>query len=130
MALGIDGFEPACNSMGAEDYDFGIRAERAGAKFFLNRNMFTFESEEGHYGEASLPRASRTVTPDRLPEGYEGSTMSDHVLLNRVRNENRTLPILPEGLHAMRSRFLETGLVPIPTGPDTIWQDGCPLSEF
>ena len=131
LALAVDGCEPACNGIGAEDYDFGIRLERAGGKFFYNRNMLTLESEEDHHTEASLPRESRLVTADRLPPGYVGSPMSDHVLLNRLRSETgRTLPLFPEGLRAMRANFLATGLVPIPRGPLTDWRDGTPLKEL
>lgn len=131
LALTVDGFEPACNGMGAEDYDFGIRLERAGGKVFYNRNMLTLESEEAHGEEPSLPRESREVTTDFKPEGYEGSPMSDWVLRNRVYSETmRILPLMPENLLALRERYFATGLVPIPSGPSTDWKDGKALSEL
>ncbi len=130
-ALKVDGFEPAANGMGAEDYDYGIRLERAGCKIFYNRNMLTLESEEAHFEEKPMRRESRMVTKDRLPDGYDGNRMSDHVLLNRVRNETqRTIPLLPENIRAARDRFLSTGMVEIPDGPKTDWKDGAELSTL
>lgn len=130
-ALEVDGNDAACNGAGAEDYDFGIRLERAGWAFFYNRNMLTLESEEDHGGEASLPRAAKLVTPDRLPRGYSGNPMSDHVMLHRVCHETeRILPILGDDLRVVRARFLATGLVPIPRAPQFDWRDGTPLSSL
>ena len=58
-------------TQGGEDYDLGIRLERAGWAFFLNQNLFTSESEEDHYLDEPLPRIRKIVTPDRLPAGFE-----------------------------------------------------------
>lgn len=138
-ALRVDGFEPACNGEGGEDTDFGIRLERAGVKIFYNRNMLTLESEEGHHGEKSLPRERRLVTRDRLPDRYDSYQVrnqeekyySDHVLLNRLVNETeRITPLFPENLRAIRTDFLATGMVPIPSGPAEDWRDGTPVSSL
>lgn len=138
-ALSIDGFEPAANGEGGEDFDAGIRIERSGVKIFYNRNMLTLESEEGHHGEASLPRQRKLVSRDRLPAEYDGYKIpneaekyfSDHVLLNRVCNETeRITPLLPEGLREMRARFLSTGIVTVPQGPGEDWRDGTPLKDL
>lgn len=130
-ALEVDGNDGACNGAGAEDYDFGIRLERAGWAFFYNRNMLTLESEEDHNGADSLPRASKIVSPDRLPKGYAGNPSSDHLMLHRVCHEtDRVLPIIGDSLCAARAHFLRTGLVAIPRSPQTDWRDGTPLSEL
>lgn len=134
--LNIDGFEPACNGDGGEDTDMGIRLERSGVKIFYNRNMLTLESEEDHYAETPMPRERRIVAKENLPPRYESyqkrneaeKYYSDHVLLNRLVNETeRIVPILPEGLRAMRTEFLSTGMVPIPQGPALDWRDNTPL---
>jgi hypothetical protein len=140
-ALQVDGFEPACNGSGGEDYDFGIRIERSGALIMLNRNLFTLESEEDHHTQPFkdvAARDRRLVSRERLPAGYDGYQMpnqaekyfSDHVLLNRVRNENRITPILPEGLREIRGKFHATGLVPVPREPTTDWRDGVALKDL
>lgn len=140
LALRVDGFEPACNGSGLEDCDFGIRIERAGGRVMLNRNMLTLESEEDHHtqGFKHVGRQRKLVSPDRLPAGYDNYSMpneaekyfSDHVLLNRVRNEtSRIVPTLPENLAVIRAEYQATGLVPIPT-TETDWRDGTPLKDL
>jgi hypothetical protein len=130
-ALLTDGCGLEVAAQGADDYCWGIRLERTGLKVFLNKNCFTIESEEAHHTEPSLPRESKNVPADRLPSGYAGSTMSDHVHLNRLRREeDRILPLYPLGLRAIREEFLKTGMVPIPAGPQEDWRDGSPLSEL
>lgn len=129
--LQVDGCGLEVAAQGADDYDLGIRLERAGLKVFLNKNCFTIESEEGHHGEPSLPRESKNVPADRLPAGYKGSTMSDHVHLNRLCHETeRIVPLFPLGLRAIRDEWLKTGLVPVPRGPEFDWRDGTPLKEL
>lgn len=132
LALKIDGFDPACNGLGCEDYDFGIRAERAGGEFKYNRNMLTLESEEGHHLDPSLPRESRLVTNDAfVPRGYEGSRMSDHVLTNRViREHSRIQPLIPEHLAKQRQRLEQDGMVNVPREPLESWIDKKPLAEL
>lgn len=126
------GYEVA--AQGADDYDAGIRLERTGLKVFLNKNCFTIESEEAHHIEQSLPRESKNVPAHLLPDWYvdgKRSTMSDHVHLNRLWTEKeRILPLYPMGLRAIRDQFLSTGMVPIPTGPETDWRDGTPLKDL
>lgn len=129
--LQVDGCGLEVAAQGSDDYCLGIRLERTGLKVFLNKNCFTTESEEAHHTEPSLPRESKNVPADRLPIGYQGSTMSDHVHLNRLRREDdRILPLYPLGLRAIRDDFLQTGMVPIPTGPEEDWRDGTPLDKL
>lgn len=129
--LSVDGCGLEVAAQGADDYDLGIRLERTGLKVFLNRNCFTIESEEAHHTEPSLPRESKDVPADRLPVNYQGSTMSDHVHINRLWREGaRTEPLFPLGLRAIRDEFLATGMVPIPREPTTDWRDGTPLKDL
>src|ERR1044072_8139015 len=101
MLLKINGVDELCNGAGQDDYEMGMRIERAGGKWWINRNLQTWESEEGHHEEPSLPRERRIVTPSNLPSGYESYPharkderyYSDHVFLNRLRYEQRFTPI-------------------------------------
>ena len=130
-ALVTDGCGLEVAAQGADDYCWGIRLERTGLKVFLNKNCFTIEDEDAHHIEPSLPRESKPVPADRLPQGYEGSNMSDHVHLNRLwREKDRITPLFPIGLRAIRDKFLSTGLVPIPHEPTTDWRDGTPLKDL
>lgn len=42
----INGFDELCNGLGAEDYNFGIRLEKAGAKLYYSKNAMFYESED------------------------------------------------------------------------------------
>lgn len=130
LLLTVNGFDEATDGQSAEDYDLGIRAQRAGGKFFYNRNMTTYESEEMHFLDAPLPRESKLVLPERLPAGYEGNPMSDHVMLNRVTREERVTTLGGVSLRELRAQFLDTSFVPIPRTPDYDWRDGKPLAEM
>jgi hypothetical protein len=140
-ALAIDGFEMACCGSGNEDSDFSIRLRRSGVKVSLNRNLFTLESEEDHHTEENKSKATRDrreVLRSNLPAAYDSyripneaeKYMSDHVLINRVINEARITPILPQNLRGIREKYLATGLVDIPSGPTTDWRDDSPLSSL
>lgn len=126
-ALTVNGFDEICDGQGAEDYDFGIRLERSGRKLFYNRNMLTYESEEGHGspGNERFIRISKEMN-------YSGSRIgSDHVLLQRVTNEKRTWTIAKEyTLRALRDHMLAGGSFPIPTSPKYDWRDDKPLGEM
>ncbi len=152
LAVRVDGFAPETNGCGAEDYDFGIRAERAGGVFKYNRNMLTLESEERHHTDGtkdndgsvtalpSLWRERRVVTNRNfVPAGYDTYRLadplkkfdSDHLLLNRVRNETtRILPLIPEHLAKQRDRLLSDGVVNVPREPLESWIDLKPLKEL
>ena len=137
--LRVNGVDEICNGQGGEDYDLGIRMERAGVQWWYNRNMQTWESEEAHHTEPSLPRVRKIVTPDRLPAGYEQYPharyderhYSDHVLLNSIRHEQRHTTVAKwTNLRQLRNGFLADGRVPIPTEPVLDWRDGTKLEDL
>lgn len=136
LLLKINGFEELNSGEGGEDFDMGIRAERAGGKWYLNRNCLTWESEEGHHEEPSLPRQRKIVIPDNLPPNYEAyrhlneaeKYYSDHVMLNRLRNENRFTTVAQwTNLRQAREEFQASGRCLIPEQPQTDWRDGSEL---
>lgn len=134
LAVTVDGFDPHCDGQGAEDYDFGIRAERAGGVFYYNRNMLTWESEEAHHEDKTLPRESKHVPPDRLPQSlkveHPNGLMSDHVMLQSViRETGRTLPLGRTDLRALRAQWQAERLVPIQTEGAIDWRTGEQLAR-
>ncbi len=134
LVVKVDGNDPRADGSGAEDYDFGIRLERAGGKFFYNRNMLTLESEEGHAEEPSLPREAKFVNQDRIPSDirphYPEGLMSDHVMLQSVARENRILPLDRNYLARLRDQWKREALVQIPQRPQFDWRDGTPLESL
>lgn len=139
MLLKVNGVDELCNGAGQDDYEMGIRMERAGARWVINRNLQSWESEEGHHEEPSLPRERKIVTPENLPSNYasypkardDEQFYSDHVFLNRLRHENRTTPLAQwTNLRKAREEFLVSQRAMIPTEPQTDWRDGAPLSSL
>lgn len=126
-ALKVNGSEPLCDGQGAEDTEFGIRLQRAGAKFFYNRNMLTLESEEGH----TVPGNQKFIR-DKKPMIYNGQTMdSDWVMYHKVTTENRYWTINNrENLSELRDHMLKGGSFPVHAEPTHDWRDGQPLSEM
>lgn len=130
LLLDVNGNDEYCESQGAEDYDLGMRLERAGGRFFYNRNMLTYESEEDHFKDTPLKRLRKMVTADRLPSGYQGDPMSDHVMLNRVRKENRFTTLSTHDMRKIRSIYQDRKVFAVPQGEAIDWRDGEPLSNL
>lgn len=126
-AIKVNGFDEICDGAGAEDYDFGIRLQRAGLKMFYNRNMHTVESEEGHSSEGNehFIRKAKDMH-------YNGKTQgSDHVLLYRVLHEARIRTISKEyDLGELRKKVLEGEPFPIMKNPRHDWRDSQLLEEM
>ncbi len=138
-ALEVDGNDAACCGQGFEDYEFGMRLERASWPIFLNRNMLTLEDEDLHHDGSTMPRERKIVAPECLPKNYDSyryvredeKYWSDHVMLNRLINEpDRFLPLIGDNLRVLRKRYQETGLVPCPP-PDMLdWRTGQLLKDL
>jgi len=105
----------------------------------MNKNLQTWESEEGHHTEKSLPRERKLVSRDRLPSDYDSyphineaeKYYSDHVHLNRLRHEPRFTTLAQyTNIRQARAEFMASQRVLIPTEPVVDWRDGTPLSEM
>jgi len=44
--LKVNGYDEICNTMGGEDYHYGMRVEKLGIPIYYNRNVVFYESEE------------------------------------------------------------------------------------
>jgi hypothetical protein len=140
MMVAINGVDELCNGGGQDDYEMAIRMERAGAKWWINRNLQTWESEEGHHTEPSLPRERKIVTPECLPPGYDEyhyvneaeRFYSDHVFLNRLRNETNRFTTIAQwtNIRQARAEFKASQRILIPELPTHDWRDNQPLSEM
>jgi hypothetical protein len=130
LLLKVNGMEELTDGQSAEDYDLGIRLERAGGVFKYNRNMTTYESEEMHAVEPSLPRDKKRMNADRLPPGYTGNPDSDHVMLHRVVHESRFTTLDGKNLRQARDEFQVSQRAMIPIGPTHDWRDGQSLTEL
>lgn len=127
-ALDVNGQDEIYDSLGGEDWDFGMRLERKGYKIFYNRNALTYESEEGHADSNFVDKQSRVDKP------LGGSYSSNH-LLNRLLNEDRERSWTIGNrfnLAEQRTEVLKhgPGAFVIPTEPKNHWVDGHPLSDM
>lgn len=137
LLVKINGIDHACNAGGQDDYEMGIRIERAGGKWWINRNMQTWESEEAHHEEPSLPRERKLVTAENLPADYENyphiredeKYWSDHVFLNRLRHETGRFITLSQAFNIRQARaeFQASQRIMIPEFPTHDWRDGADL---
>lgn len=131
----VDGFDEACNLQGAEDYDFGIRLGRITDQIYYCRNMFTFESEELHTqpGNQKFVREAKMVTDKGLMP-WKAGVMSDHAMLQRVRETVNPKPFIGASLLYQRIHYQTTGqfIVEYPKDSDgdfIDWRTGEKLKE-
>lgn len=99
--LDVNGFDEICDSIGGEDYHFGIRLNNAGKKIWYDRKMFTIESEELHNQLHQMHREDRKLEPinymARLKElGIDrraipnGNWDSSHMILDILLRKRQT----------------------------------------
>lgn len=122
-AIDVNGFNEKCDMTGFEDVEFGIRLERKGYRFFYNRNMLSYESDELHHtpGNEHFVRQSIMTTTGE---------MSDWAIYNRV---TKTSMIRADGNHFdlsdLRQNFLNGNGFPMSI-VENDWRTGKPLSEL
>lgn len=124
-ALSVNGLDEICDSIGGEDYDFGIRLERWGAPCFFLSTSGTLEDEDGHHAEAPMIRLDKPVP------GSDGP-YSSNVLLNRLQREKSRVWTVGNDfdLRAVRDNVLAGGKFPEPKPDLTHWVDGQKMSEM
>jgi len=123
-ALTVNGQDEMHDSIGGEDYDFGIRLGRAGFKVRINGSCGTIEDEMLHHTQTSMIRLDK---PMPGPDG----PYSSNVLLNRLQRSGDIWTMDKRFvLRNVRERVLSGEPFPIPTEPKTHWSDGQPLSEM
>ena len=124
LALAVNGQDEMCDTIGGEDYDFGVRLVRAGAKMRITRECATIEDDYAHAGGTA-------VRLDKPYPGPDGPYSSNHLLRRLERETSRTQPLGNAfDLRAMRHDVLNGASFPIPHEPSTHWVDGQPLSEM
>lgn len=119
----IGGFDEICDSIGGEDYHFGIRLERAGHKIYYDPAMFTVESEELHNQPYKMLRDDRVLSEGDYIERLKrfglqrrhttGNWDSSHMILDILYGTNQKQSIgIPDW------------------AGDGHWFDGKPYSEI
>ncbi len=126
-ALAVNGQDEVCDSIGGEDYDFGVRLERTGVPVYFSRVCGTIEDELAHH---ALDEAV-AVRLDKPAPGPDGP-YSSNVLYNRLMREaGRTWTLGNHyTLRDLRARVLAGEPFPVGAAPAHHWLDGQPLSEM
>jgi hypothetical protein len=119
-ALRVNGQDEIYDAIGAEDCDFGMRLERAGAPIIANRTCRILEDA----GNSSAPIES-------LPRFDEFAELCRQ-LFDRLRREQDRVAAIGNlfDLRTLRDDVLAGGGFPAPVGPKTYWPDGRSLTEI
>lgn len=143
-ALAVNGQDEICDTIGGEDYDFGIRLERAGAPMYISRHG-TLEDEDAHHTEAPMIRLDKPWPPvggvprTALPGGWSAPAepnaadgpFSSNYLYNSLIRSSRTWTIGNAfDLRELRETILAGGEFPVPKEPKTHWVDGQSLETM
>jgi hypothetical protein len=147
-ALRVNGQDEIHDTIGGEDYDFGVRLERSGSSIQISRACGTLEDEDGHHAESpavrldkpwppkSIPSA-RTLTPGgwtaaATPDNANDGPYTSNYLLNRLKRERDRVWTIGNAfvLRELRDQVLAGEPFPIPSEPSAHWVDGQPLAEM
>lgn len=126
VALATNGQDEIYDTIGGEDYDFGMRLERAGAPIKISRLCGTYELETAHHAEVAMVRW------DKPWAGVDGPYSSNY-LLNRLQQDSARSWTLGNDftLKDLRKRILQGGeFPPVPDTPLKHWVDGKLLREM
>lgn len=96
----VNGFDEMCDSIGGEDYQFGIRLNNSGHTVYYDRKMYSIESEELHNQDYLMLREDRLIGNEqymnRLNEmgigsrHLNGRTDSSHMILDVLHGKRLT----------------------------------------
>lgn len=146
-ALIVNGQDEIHDTIGGEDYDFGMRLERAGAAIKYLRESGTIEDEDGHHTETPMIRLDKPWPPTNArqprtvlhggwsapaaPAPDDGPYSSNFLYKKLLRDAGRVWTVgNAYDLLALRESVLAGEPFPVPTEPSTHWVDGQPLSEM
>lgn len=124
-ALSCNGQDEICDTIGGEDYDFGMRLERAGCAIKITNACGTFEDEDGHHAESPMVRL------DKPCPGPDGPYSSNYLLNKLLRERTRTWTIGNEYiLRDVRDTVLAGGSFPEVAPGQKHWVDQQPLEAM
>lgn len=133
----INGFDELCDSIGGEDYQFGLRLSNAGKTIWYDKNIYTVESEELHNQPYLMKREDRVMTPPaylaRLADfnmskrHTSGNFDSSHMILDLLYGKKQTWTL---GNNYTISDCRKTKTFPEVENVNEHWFDKKPLIEM
>jgi len=135
--LSINGFDELCDSIGGEDYHFGIRLNHAGKSIFFDPKMFTIESEELHVQPYLMKREDRVLSPEQYLERLKTFGIDARNTNGNWDSSHMILDIL-YGLRSTWTTYNNYNLAecrqrkefPVLNGITNHWFDNKPLTEM
>jgi hypothetical protein len=136
--LAVNGMDELCDCIGGEDYQLGLRLERAGFKLFYDRRMWTVESDELHSQPYLMKRINPTLPEPRYLEklaqfgvsarATQGATDASFMILDILYGRGDTWTVLNS--YNLREIRQAGAFPPLAGMPDTFWFDDTPLAEM
>ena len=135
--IAVNGFDEICDSIGGEDYQFGLRLNNAGRYLYYDRRMLTIESEELHNQDYKMLRDDRVIAPDiymlllihyGVHRRYiQGNWDSSHMILDILHGMKQTWTI---GNNYTISDQRAKKELPKRSDIEFHWFDNIPLAEL
>ena len=117
-ALAVNGFEELCDGLGSEDTLFGTMLANNGYPIKYDTRFGVVEDRTPERSGPVMRRTDKGVSPNdkshKILEVWKGAKRTKHQW----------------DLRQVRADVLAGKPFPIPTGPETDWYDGQPLSEM
>ena len=144
LALSVNGEDEITNSIGGDDYDFGMRLERGGGAIRFSRLCETIEDEDGHHTEGVIKISQGdmpsdytdrpgawTVSHDKPWPGPDGPCASNYLLNQLMRAPERSWTLGNAFvLRDVRAQVLAGGAFPIIQPGLRHWVDGRALADM
>ena len=119
--LRINGYPEIADGMGYEDSVTGDAIRNSGSTIFFDKEMLTYESEEGHHEDRSFIRADPGISPND----------KSHALLNICEGASHFPNFFgPAGIRALRARIQAGEPFPKMGIPEHDWFTGTPLKDL
>ena len=119
--LQINGYPEIADGMGYEDSVTGDAIRNNGCTIFFDKEMLTYESEEGHHEDKQFIRSDPGVSPND----------KSHALLDICNGANHFPNFFgPGGIRALRKRIQDGEPFPKMGIPEHDWFTGTPLREL
>jgi hypothetical protein len=139
LLLEVGGFDELCDSIGGEDWQFGVRLERAGGLLCYSRRMLTIESEELHRVGTPMWRIDPVAEPDAYRARLSRYGLEERSFPDGAHDASHMLLDLLYGLRQTRSlgnHYELADLAPddlagtVAQFPSTHWFDGRALADL
>lgn len=132
----VNGMEEILDTLGMEDYTFGIQLQKKGYSIWFDVDMYSEENEEMHGGGLVFKREDKLLTPEQYEEARQrlgcthrigGRTDSSHLFLDLLYSQQTPWSF---GNNFNLKELRETKQFKMPIGNETHWVDLQLLSEM